>query len=78
MELKLGKKGIGLGKLLLNYFVYVVFPTVMPEIGITIDISINTYLITVVMGVVAVGVAPLLTIRKLLKTNIPSTLRVLE
>jgi hypothetical protein len=31
-----------------------------------------------VMGVVAVAVAPLLTVRKLRRTDIPSTLRVME
>ncbi len=70
--------GTGLGILLLNYFVYTVFPTVIPDIGVTMNVSGETYAITLILGVVAVGIAPVLTVRKLLKTNIPSALKVLE
>ena len=70
--------GTGLGILLLNYFVYTVFPTVVPDIGVTMNVSLRTYVITVILGVVAVGIAPILTVRKLLRTNIPSALKVLE
>jgi putative ABC transport system permease protein len=70
--------GIGLGLLLLNYFIYTVFPTAMPEIGVTVDVSLKTVISSLILGIVAVGIAPLLTISKLLKTNIPSTLRIIE
>ena len=70
--------GTGLGILLLNYLVYTVFPTVIPDIGVTMNVSGETYAITLILGVVAVGIAPVLTVRKLLKTNIPSALKVLE
>ena len=50
----------------------------MPEIGVTVDVSMKTVISSLTLGIVAVGIAPFLTIRRLLKTNIPSTLRIIE
>ena len=43
-----------------------------------IDLSTSTLLTAVLFGVVAVAVAPVLTLRRLRRMDIPSTLRVME
>jgi len=53
-------------------------PSTMPDLTVLIDVAPSTYLTAAVMGVVAVAIAPLLTIRKLHRMDIPSTLRVVE
>tara|TARA_B100000470_G_C19779946_1_gene387200 strand:- start:261 stop:1778 length:1518 start_codon:yes stop_codon:yes gene_type:complete len=70
--------GLGIGFLLLDYFINTVFASALPEIGMYLSVSTTTYVNTIVLGVFAVGIAPVFAIRKLTRTNIPSTLRVLE
>jgi putative ABC transport system permease protein len=41
-------------------------------------ISTETVLTAVALGVIAVGVAPLLTLRRMRRMNVPGTLRVVE
>jgi putative ABC transport system permease protein len=67
----------GLG--LLAWFVKVLAVQSMPEIGIDIVLSSGSIVFGVVVGVLAVALAPLLTApRRLGKMDIPSTLRVME
>jgi putative ABC transport system permease protein len=53
-------------------------PQTFPDLGITTFVSTRTLLVAVVLGVLAVALAPVLTARKLLRMDIPSTLRVIE
>lgn len=52
--------------------------TTMPDLGLDVVISGNTILTAIVLGVLAVGIAPLLTVRRLRRLDIPGTLRVVE
>jgi putative ABC transport system permease protein len=52
--------------------------TTMPDVGLDIVVSASTVLTAVALGVIAVAVAPLLTIRRLRRMDIPGTLRVVE
>ena len=70
--------GLGIGFLLLDYFINTVFASALPEIGMYLAVSTSTYATTIILGVFAVGIAPIFAIRKLTKANIPSTLRILE
>lgn len=66
------------GYILLQWVVIVLIPATMPDLGIEALIKPTTLAAAVILGVAAVAVAPLLTIRRLLKMNVPSTLRVME
>jgi putative ABC transport system permease protein len=50
----------------------------MPDIGMDVAISAGTVLLAVVLGVVAVALGPLFTVRRLRRMDIPGTLRVVE
>jgi hypothetical protein len=52
--------------------------TIEPEIGMDVAVSGGTVVAAVLLGVVAVAVAPLLTARGLRHMHIPGTLRVVE
>jgi putative ABC transport system permease protein len=70
--------GIVFGRVLLAWLVRVLLPTTVPDLYIQIDVASSTYLTAALLGVVAVGLAPLLTYRRLRRMDIPSTLRVVE
>ena len=53
-------------------------PETMPDVGMLISIAPPTYFLAVLAGTVVVTAAPLLTLRRLLRTDISSTLRVVE
>lgn len=66
------------GLALFRYFI-TQWAQTMPEIAIPVEMSLATLLWAIGVGVVAVGLAPLLTApRKLRKMDLPSTLRVME
>jgi putative ABC transport system permease protein len=66
------------GLALFQYFI-TQWAQTMPEIAIPVQMSPATLLWAVGVGVVAVGLAPLLTApRKLRRMDLPSTLRVME
>ena len=67
-----------LGFGLLLYIVEVIFPMTSPDLGLVITFTPTSVLTVIILGVIAVGLAPLLTIRRLRRTDIPSTLRVME
>jgi putative ABC transport system permease protein len=50
----------------------------MPEFGVSAVLSPTTILVTVGLGVLVVAVAPLFTVRRLRRMDVPATLRVLE
>lgn len=70
--------GLLLGWLLLHWMVTSLLPTTVPDLGIVTYLAPSTLVLAVLMGVLAVALAPLLTVRKLLRMDIPSTLRVVE
>ena len=70
--------GIAAGTVLVRWVVTSVVASTMPEMGMEAVVSGATILTAIVMGVVAVAVAPLLTVRKLRRMDVPGTLRVVE
>ncbi|MEN8235765.1 MAG: FtsX-like permease family protein, partial [Actinomycetota bacterium] len=70
--------GVGGGFLLLGYFIKASAES-MPDVALPIIVTPSTILWAVFVGIVAVGLAPLLTApRRLRKMDLPSTLRVME
>jgi putative ABC transport system permease protein len=78
----IGAIGTALGLLggwvLLRWTVDVLFPRVLPDIRLDAVLTNTSLAIVIALGIVAVAVAPLFTIRKLRRMDIPSTLRVME
>ncbi|MGV3759164.1 MAG: ABC transporter permease [Actinomycetota bacterium] len=70
--------GVGVGLLVVRWIVVSTMRSTMPDMGIDVVISGGTVLTAVVLGVLAVAIAPLLTIRRLRRMDIPGTLRVVE
>ncbi len=70
--------GAVLGFGLLLYITEVLLPRTSPELGLIITFSAMSVATVVILGVVAVGLAPLLTMRKLRRADLPATLRVME
>jgi putative ABC transport system permease protein len=70
--------GVGVGVLLIRYIVTVTTPRVLPDLGATVSVSAGTIALAAVLGVIATAIAPLLTARKLIRMDVPSTLRVVE
>jgi len=70
--------GIGLGLALLSWIAGSLLPTTLPELAVEPVVGLSTYVTAAVLGVVAVAVAPLLTVRRLRRMDLPSTLRVVE
>jgi putative ABC transport system permease protein len=69
--------GVGLGMLAVRWLASGTGEE-MPDLQFIVTVAPATIVTAFVMGVVAVAVAPLLTVRKLRRTDIPSTLRVME
>ncbi|MCZ7526877.1 MAG: FtsX-like permease family protein [Acidimicrobiia bacterium] len=70
--------GFVTGLLLVRWMVERLIPDTIPDLGLVTSVAPTTLATAVFMGVVAVGLAPLLTLRKLRRMDIPSTLRVME
>jgi putative ABC transport system permease protein len=70
--------GIALGVAILNYVLGVTLPETLPDLGVLPSIGLGTVAKAVGLGVVAVAFAPLLTARRVRRTDVPSTLRVVE
>ncbi len=72
--------GVGLagGWALLDFLVTGLLPSSMPDLGIRTALETGTVVLAVVLGVVVVALAPLLTLHKLARMDIPSALRVME
>jgi hypothetical protein len=66
------------GRLLLAWIVNGSMPETMPDVGMLIAVAPPTYALAVLAGTVVVAAAPLLTLRRLRSTDIPTTLRVVE
>src|SRR5215475_2562028 len=70
--------GLGAGYGLLAWLTATTISSVMPEIGVTALVSTGTVTATLLLGAGTVAVAPLLTLRRLRRTDVPATLRVAE
>ena len=70
--------GIAAGHALLSWIVNENMPETMPDIGTLISVAPLTYAFAATAGTLVVAAAPLLTLRKLHRTDIPATLRVVE
>jgi putative ABC transport system permease protein len=70
--------GMGLGALFTSWFMTVKMVQIIPAIRLPITFSNTTLALAVFTGVVVTTLTPLLTMRKMLAMDIPSTLRVME
>jgi putative ABC transport system permease protein len=70
--------GVVVGRVLLQWLITVLIPQTVPDIGILIDVDPRTYATAAVLGIAAVAAAPVLTLRRLRRMDIPATLRVVE
>lgn len=70
--------GLLTGRLLLGFLVRVLIPETFPDLGIIPMVAPSTLVTALVLGVIAVAAAPLLTVRKLSRMDLPATLRVVE
>lgn len=70
--------GLALGRGILAWIVNSLIPDTFPDLGIEPALSGATLLAGGMAGVVALGLAPLLTSRRLRRMDVPSTLRVME
>ena len=50
----------------------------MPDLGLTVELSPTTLVTLIVLGVLAVAIAPLFTVRRMRRMDLPGTLRVME
>lgn len=70
--------GIAGGYLVLRWMTATTIAEVMPEIGVSATLSSTTLLAALGLGVVTVALAPVFTLRRMLRTDIPAALRVME
>lgn len=70
--------GIGLGLGILSWVVNSSLEEILPDLGVIVSLSGSSIILAAVAGAGAMALAPLLTVRKLRRMDIPSTLRVLE
>jgi putative ABC transport system permease protein len=70
--------GIAGGRAVLSWIVNENMPETMPDIGTLVAVAPLTYALAVTAGTVVVAAAPLFTLRRLRRTDIPATLRVVE
>jgi putative ABC transport system permease protein len=70
--------GIAAGRALLPWLINTNMPETMPEIGTLTSVAPFTYVLALVTGTLMVAVAPLLTVRRLRRTDLSGALRVVE
>jgi putative ABC transport system permease protein len=70
--------GLGVGAALLRWILDSIFPAAVPDLAVIQAIAPSSYLLTVVIGVGAAAIAPLLNVRRLRAMDLPSTLRYVE
>lgn len=70
--------GLLAGYGVLRWIIAALLPTTLPEFGLAATIGSQTIWTAAMLGIVAVAVAPALTVRRLRRMDIPSTLRVVE
>jgi putative ABC transport system permease protein len=70
--------GLAVGTLLVRWVTTSVLSSTVPEMSFDVVVSSSTIVTAALLGVIAVAVAPLLTVRRLLRTDVASTLRTVE
>ena len=70
--------GIAAGYGILRWVIDISMRDTMPDLGTIVSISAMTYALAALAGIVTVALAPLLTLKRLRRTDIPSALRVVE
>lgn len=70
--------GIAGGYGLLAWLVSTTIPSVMPDLGVTTALTGGSILAALLLGVGTVSIAPLFTLRRMRRMDIPSTLRLVE
>ena len=70
--------GLILGLAVAGWIVTALFSDTYPDLGLRTTLARGSIATTVIVGIVAVALAPLLTYRRLRRMDIPSTLRVVE
>ena len=70
--------GLVIGYLMLLWVIAVLMPATIPDLGFYVVFKPSTIVVAMALGIFAVAIAPLLTIRRLRRMNVPSTLRVME
>jgi putative ABC transport system permease protein len=70
--------GVVSGYLLTRYTVEVQLHRTLPEFGMPASVSLGTVAVALAVGVGAVALTPLVTLRRLGRMDIPATLRVVE
>lgn len=70
--------GIAGGYGLLRWMVVSTIPDVMPEIGVTSALSPGTIAVAFLLGLGTVSLAPLFTLRRLRRMDVPAALRIVE
>lgn len=70
--------GVVLGWILLGAIIELRIPSTLPDIDVVPTISATTLALSGLLGVLGVALAPVLTVRKMLRMNVPATLKVME
>jgi putative ABC transport system permease protein len=70
--------GVGVGIGILNWVLNVTLPETLPDLGVLPSVAPGSVLAACAVGIIGVGLAPLLTARRIRRMDIPSTLRVVE
>jgi putative ABC transport system permease protein len=70
--------GVALGAAILGWVVNVNLKEVLPELGVVVALSPFSIALALLAGTVAMAAAPLLTVRRLRRMDVPSTLRTIE
>lgn len=66
------------GYALLRWLTGTTIPAVLPEIGVTTALSTATITEALALGIATAAIAPLFTLRRMRRMDIPATLRVME
>jgi putative ABC transport system permease protein len=70
--------GVAAGYAILRWMIGVSMRGTMPDLGMLVSVSAGTWGLVVLAGIVSVALAPVLTLRRLRRTDVPSALRVVE
>jgi putative ABC transport system permease protein len=70
--------GTAAGYAILRWMVDVLMSNTMPDLGTVVSVAPLTYVLAILAGTVSVALAPLLTLGRLRRVDIPSALRVVE
>ncbi len=70
--------GVAAGHAVLTWILTSNMPETMPDLGLVDAVAPGTYAMAIAAGIVVVGVAPILTMRRLQRTDLSGSLRVVE